>query len=942
MRLEKLLQALSDHQLLVATQGISGKESISGALITDSREIKTGDIFVCIRGFTSDGHAYISVAREKKAALVICEDDFVDNLPAIRVNDSRKAAALTAKLQFGNPSSKFRLVGITGTNGKTSTSMILYRAARALGYKAGWIGTLGYYINDKEFSTGHTTPDILELNKILDSMANEEVSLVFMEVSSHAIALDRVYGLEYDLCLFTNLSREHLDFHHDMENYGETKFRFFGQVLAKKAVGLVNTDDSFGRTIHGRLREQDAYAFSIGSSGSDYRIMNAELEWQSSKVLLSGPEGVIELNSKLIGRFNAQNLSMAAATLSLLGMERREIEQGISAVEPIPGRLQLVENTKGIGLFVDYAHTPDALETVLKAVRELPHKRVLCLIGAGGDRDHGKRSLMLASALRYSDAVLISDDNPRTENPNRIILDIISDAHPDLPWWVIRDREEAIHAIVGLARSGDVVLICGKGHETYQEIEGVRHTFSDTEIAGQAVSSGQADPGSLSLPVDALMLQIICDRVPLEQPLGYHPPKTYHHVSTDSRTIKDRSIFFALKGDRFDGHTYLGNVLQSEMNCAVGEISLPEHDRYLCVDSALGSYRKLCKRYLQMFGVYKVAITGSTGKTTTKEMLNLVCMEMAPTHKTSANDNNIIGLCQTILNIKPEHEYSVFELGTNHFGEIAELADTCTPDAGIIVNIGPAHLEALKDESGVYTEKSTLLRRPLNIRMFDADDDRFGEFRSSGKGVGYSELADYRITDTQTKQNSSTFRLNGFEYEVPYTAQHMITNAAFAIAFGLMRGMSAPEIQGAISNPLLLAHRMQEVDSVFGRLILDCYNANPASMRNAIEHWLRVLPGKPHVAILGDMLELGDMAYHYHAMIGAILAEKQHGLLITVGELSRLYHPQDNETQGSHFGTADELLSSLSLVGIPKDAVILVKASHGIRLDLIASHLQGV
>lgn len=940
MILDKLLAVLREHELLKSTQALEGIASIPGGLVTDSREIAAGDIFVCIKGFTSDGHAFIPIARERNAALIVCEDGFVDALPAIRVTDCRKAAALIAGIQYDHPSTKFRLVGVTGTNGKTSTSLVQFHAMRHLGYKAGWIGTLGYYINDKHYTTGHTTPDILELNRILDSMAREGVSHVFMEVSSHAIALDRIYGLEYDICLFTNLTREHLDFHKDMESYGETKYRFFSRVAQKLAVGLVNIDDQFGSTIHTRLREADGHVFSIGTAPADYHIDAIDLAWEGCRFALSSPEGILDIHSGLVGRFNVSNLAMATATLSLLGMDKRQIEEGIASVLPVPGRMQSIPNARGIGLFVDYAHTPDALDNVLKTARELPHNRILCLIGAGGDRDHGKRPLMLTAALRNSDAVIISDDNPRCENPNSIVLDIISDAHPNLPWWIIRDRELAIRSLIKLARPGDVVMICGKGHETYQEIMGVRHPFDDAGIARTAISEDSRPDEGMALPLDRLMLQVICGAAPEKFPAGYQAPCTYHYVSTDSRTIREGSVFFALRGEKFDGHAFLGNVLASDTNHAVGEIALPEHDHYTRAESSLECYRLLCKRYLQMFAIYKVAITGSTGKTSTKELLDLVCRQMAPTLKTTANENNIIGLCQTILRIDPSHEYAVFEIGTNHFGEIALLADTCAPDAGIIVNIGPSHLEAFGDESGVYQEKSTLFKRPLDIRLYDGDDARFGEFAASGYGIGYSEAARYRITDVTVKEKSTAFSLNGHFFEIPYVVRHMVVNAAFAIAFGLQRNFPAAEIQSALSGPLSMGYRMKEADSRYGRLILDCYNANPLSMQNAIEHWLGVDARQPHVAILGDMLELGGMASHYHSMIGAILAEKQYDMLITVGDLSRLYRPMDESVSGRHYATVADAITGLETLGLPEGAVILVKASHGIHLEQIAEYLQ--
>ena len=304
MRLSEVLQLLKQHNLLLQSRALEGIDSLSGAVRVDNREIKAGDIFVCIKGQFADGHRFIPDARARGAFLIVCEDEFTDALPAIRVSDSRKATALLAKLFYNDPSSSFRLVGVTGTNGKTTTSMLLFKAARELGISAGWIGTLGYYINDNHYETRHTTPDILQLNGIFAQMAEQGLKLVFMEVSSHALALDRVFGIEFDYCLFTNLSREHLDFHHNMEEYGKAKLKLFAGTLSGKAVGLINTDDSFGKRIYGELKAEGAYVFSLGSKNTDFVIRGdgSHNDWEQSRFTLQCRVGMVNIRSRLIGR----------------------------------------------------------------------------------------------------------------------------------------------------------------------------------------------------------------------------------------------------------------------------------------------------------------------------------------------------------------------------------------------------------------------------------------------------------------------------------------------------------------------------------------------------------------------------------------------------------------------------------------------------------------
>lgn len=940
MRLAKLIRILEYKGILREVRYVDGIDSVAGQPVTDNRMVQPGDIFACIKGLSVDGHKFAAAAIEKGAALIICEDPVEDGLPQVRVTDSRKAAALAAKLYHNDPSTKFRLIGVTGTNGKTSTSLIIFRALRAMGYKAGWIGTMGYYINDQEHSTNHTTPDIMELNGILATMVQADVSHVVMEVSSHALALDRVFGLEYDLCLFTNLSREHLDFHRNMEEYGAAKLKLFENVTTGKSVGLINIDDTFGNHIFHKLSKDGGFVFSIGREKAGYQISEIVCTWDNSKFALTCPEGTMQVTSQLLGQFNVSNLAMACAALNLLGFEAREIVNSISSIAPVPGRFQPVPNAKGKGVFVDYSHTPDALENIIKACRELPHRRIICLIGAGGDRDQGKRPLMLSSALHNADVVIISDDNPRTENPNRIVLDMVSDTHLDLPWWIIRDRRLAIRSAINLARTGDIVLLCGKGHEEYQEIEGIKHHFSDVEEASLFLESADSHVDGLAIPIDDLMIRLLSGNS-IEMPeSGYMHPRTYGGISTDSRSIMPGSLYFALKGERYDGHAFLGNVLQDKTNSAIGEISLPEMDQYIQVHSSIDVMAALHRKYLLMFDVFKIALTGSTGKTSTKELLRAVFSEQAPTLCTDANENNLIGLCKTIRRIRPEHEYAIFEIGTNHFGEIKKLADTCSPDAGIIINIGPSHLESFGDENGVYIEKTDLFRRTLRHRLYDADDPKFEEFHAIGAGVGFHDTATYRISAITSSTNSLTFSVNDNVFEIPFTAPHMAVNAAYAVSMGMRVGIPVATISRALLKPMPVEMRMQVEELAHKTLIADCYNANPVSMQKAIEYWIGLHKECPHVAILGDMLELGAMANHYHAMIGAILAEHEYHTLITVGELSVHYHPQTSPVRVIHFPDIDTAMLNVADIDLPNNSVVLVKASHGIELHKLLPTLR--
>jgi len=944
----RILDALKQHSLLVETANLEKLENWQGKVQTDNRKIKPGDIFVCIQGANFDGHNFINSALEKGAALIVCREINKKDIPYIKVKDSRKAAAVIARTVMLPEKITYTLIGITGTNGKTTTSLILYEALRNLGFRCGWIGTLGYYIEGKKFPSERTTPDIIELNEIFAQMIKAKVDYVVMEVSSHSLSLDRIYGVKFDYCLFSNLGYDHLDFHQTLENYGKAKMSFFEQGAKDGSISVINTTDSFGVQIRDMLKEKKAKVYSLGSNDAEFQYLDIKTDISKSSFKLVAENCEISVTSRLIGSFNIQNLGLAALTLYALGFSPEEIHHSLQDIPPVKGRLERVENNCNIGIFIDYAHTPEAIENVLKAVEDLPHKRILTLMGTGGDRDKGKRPLMLKSALNHSDVVIISDDNPRSENPEAIIKDIVSSADIFLPWWIIRNRQQAITSIIRLAQKEDIVLICGKGSEDYQEIEGIRHHFNDREETLKALSEREAinkDDDELILPIDQTLLKLLLTPNWEPEPKGYREPSSYYFLSTDSRSIKPGSVFIAIKGERYDGHSYLEDILKIKENCAIGEIPYPlnqssEKNRYYQVDNCLKAMGLISRKYLQLFPAKKIALTGSTGKTTCKELMAQVLQSSAPVLKTLANENNIIGLCKTIIRIKPEQQYAIFELGTNHFGEIAALAEVANPDIGIILNIGPSHLEYFGDEEGVFREKITLFKRPLALRLYPGDDYRFKCFANEGISIGYNENCDYRITQHKCYSENQSFYLNEDLWVLPYGAPHFALNSAFAIVLGLKLGIKKEKIQTALNEPIQLELRNQVEKRGTGLLILDCYNANPYSMQKALEYWQELNPELPHYAILGDMLELGESSIMYHQMISAMLSEMHYEQLITVGNYSRIFHPE-NESPILHYNTVEELIANRKLNSLPENAVILVKGSHAIQLERIIPILKG-
>lgn len=476
MKLEEILNGINIAEI----KGNVTKE-ISGLEI-DSRKIESGHMFVAVRGTQTDGHAYIGKAIEKGASVIVCEtypDNLDSDITYIKVNDTEEVVGKLATAFYGHPTSKLKLIGVTGTNGKTTIATLLYNMFRLFGYKVGLISTVCNYIDDEAIPTEHTTPDPITLNKLLGRMADEGCKYVFMEVSSHSVVQKRIGGLQYSGGIFTNLTRDHLDYHKSFDNYLKAKKTFFDN-LPKSAFALTNIDDKNGLIMTQNTKAK-VYTYSLRSI-SDFK----------GKVLEDGFDGMlmdinqIEVNVQFVGRFNASNLLAVYGSACILGKKPEEVLLKLSMLRPVSGRFETLRSNRGYSAIVDYAHTPDALANVLKTINDVLDGRgqIISVIGAGGNRDKGKRPIMAQEAVKQSDKVIITSDNPRFEEPQDIINDMLAGLTIEDKRKVvcITDRKEAIRTACMLAQPNDVVLVAGKGHENYQDIKGVKHHFDDKEV----------------------------------------------------------------------------------------------------------------------------------------------------------------------------------------------------------------------------------------------------------------------------------------------------------------------------------------------------------------------------------------------------------------------------------------------------------------------------
>ncbi|WP_286231413.1 UDP-N-acetylmuramoyl-L-alanyl-D-glutamate--2,6-diaminopimelate ligase [Neobacillus mesonae] len=483
MKLQQLLKCL--HPIIP----FKGEDPEITSIENDNRKVQNGSLFICIKGYTVDGHDFASSAVKNGAAAVLAERPLDIGVPVVVVKDTNRAMAVLADAFYGQPTQQLRLIGITGTNGKTTTSHLIEKILADSGQKTGLIGTMYTKIGDKTIETKNTTPESLTLQKTFHQMVEEGVETAVMEVSSHALDLGRVHGCDYDVAVFTNLTQDHLDYHKTMEEYKRAKSLLFSQLGNSYEVGrpkfaILNADDA-ASTMFKRSTAAHVYTYGIEEK-ADLQAVNIQMtsSGTSFDLVIGQEQYCVEL--QLIGKFSIYNVLAALSAAVVSGVPIHEAITSIEAVKGVAGRFELVNAGQNFTVIVDYAHTPDSLENVLKTIQHFANKKVFVVVGCGGDRDRTKRPLMAQIACRYASNPIFTSDNPRSEEPMAILKEMEAGVQGE-DYIVIEDRKEAIHTAIKQAEAGDVVLIAGKGHETYQQIGNVIHDFDDRLVAREAI-----------------------------------------------------------------------------------------------------------------------------------------------------------------------------------------------------------------------------------------------------------------------------------------------------------------------------------------------------------------------------------------------------------------------------------------------------------------------
>jgi len=913
---------------------LHARVSLTAHLKLDSRDIEPGDVFVACPGLSSDGRLYIDKALALGASAVLFEAPANDAIqtaaaetPMLPVTGLRALLGELADTWYGRPSAALAVVAVTGTNGKTSSVQWIAHALSRNDKPCGTIGTLGAVLPDGRTLGGDlTTPDVLTVHRTLAAMRDAGAQAVAMEASSIGIEQGRLDGVRVALAAFTNLTRDHLDYHGTMERYEAAKARLFNWPGLTAAV--VNADDEAGRRLIASMPAGMAMGYSLSDAAEIPAAMRArdlQATSQGQIFTLVSPHGEAQIVTRLLGAHNVSNLLLVAGVLYKLGLPFAQIARELAATDPVDGRLQTVETvpvstqtTAGRGgplVVVDYAHTPDALSralTALRAVAVARSGRLICLFGCGGERDPGKRPEMGRIAAELADHVVVSSDNPRTESPESIVEQILAGIPAAAKADVQVDRARAIMQTIWSASPDDVVLLAGKGHETYQDVGGEKLPFDDREWARLA----------LLLP----------------QVKG---------VSTDTRRIGTGELFVALVGENFDAHNYLDQA-EGRGACAavvahaVSDAKLPQ----LVLGDTRVALMRIGAAWRAQFTLPVVAVTGSNGKTTTKEMISAMLAEWqgeAGRLATAGNLNNDIGVPLTLLRLRSEHRAAVFELGMNHPGEIAQLAAMAAPTVALVTNAQREHQEFMHTVEAVAQENGAAIAALPDdgVAVYPGDEpysaiwDALAEPRRVlrfGLQPGLDVYAEQILADVGATRCRVVTPVGVADLVLPVPGLHNLRNALAAIASAIAAGAPLDCAVRALAGFVPVAGRMQHKHLSDGTLLIDdTYNANPDSVRVAIDVLARIA-GK-RVLVLGDMGEIGDNGPALHAEVGNYARE--HGLdaLITLGDASRAASAAFGV--GAHAcASVDEVVAALR--GL-RASCVLVKGSRFMRMERVVT-----
>ena len=929
MKLNELLKNAPDIEL----KGITEKAT----------DVQPGYVFCALKGTKANGADFIPEAIEKGAVAIITDQEVTADVPVIRVENPRMTLAEIAAQLF--PSQNLKKVAVTGTNGKTSTVYYVSEIMNKLGVLTASMGTIGVASPVLNIEGSMTTPDALKLNQTLHLLQETGLEAVAMEASSHGLDQGRLAGNQMMAGAFTNLTRDHLDYHGTMENYLAAKAKLFSEYVQENGVAVLNADIPEYDFLKNICLKRGLNIISYGKQADTLKLIS-QMPTESGQDLVVQVEGKeYTIPTKIYGDFQAYNILTAVGLCMGLGKTWSEIEPVLRELTPPAGRLENVGQTpNGAQVFVDYAHTPDALERVLISLRPHTKNKLCCLFGCGGNRDTGKRAQMGEIADRLADKIYITDDNPRNEEAAPIRA-AIKGACPKGEEY--DNRRKAIQTAIQNLEAGDILVLAGKGHESGQLIQGVNYPFNDKIEAQYVLKNMKETPLWRAAELKMALNTNVDENI------------SAYGVSFDSRVMNLGDLFVALKTDKNDGHNYVRQALEKgACACIVDhEIEGIFKENQIIVPDTFKALEALARFARMRTAATVIGVTGSCGKTSTKEMLAACLEKQGKTYKTEKNFNSNFGVPFTLANMPSDVQYAVIEMGISHPGEMTQLSDFVRPNVTIMTNIAPAHQEFFADTRAIAAEKIHILdyQNKEGSIILNVDDEQYQFLADTATGAGLKKIirfgqgekADFRLISA-TLQSDKTHVVAEWHgeklvFDLNFIGSHFALNSMAILAAIDAVGASVEQAVQDLQILTPVQGRGQTetvvVDGKTVHFIDDAYNANPVSMAAGIKA-LGLRSGQK-IAVIGDMLELGEKSYEMHLDILAELEQNSINKLYAVGPtMCQVFDLAPSDLQGAKATSAKDLVEVLKH-DLQDGDWVLFKASHGTGLDTLIKGLKG-
>ncbi len=917
----------------------------------NSKKVMKDYIFFAFKGANTDGNLFIKDAIKNGSKIIISDKIkkivSKNNILYLKTNNPRKLLSQFSSKIFNKKPDN--LIAVTGTNGKSSIANFYFQILNLNKIKVASIGTLGVNgINiKKKFS--NTTFDTIEINKILQKLKEKKIENVVLEASSHGLYQNRLDGLKFDIGIFTNLSRDHLDYHKSYKNYFNSKLILFNKLLKKKSYAIFDDDLKISSKLNRITRLKKIKKFTIGNDKSSFTILDHQLLKNEQKITLRFDKKKYIFSTKLIGRVQIKNLLMAimAAMKSKIPLDK--ILKIIQKIKPVNGRLEKIGKLYNNGIIIlDYAHTPDALRTCIKNVKEQFKLRKINLVfGCGGERDRPKRKIMGIIADRYCDKIYLTDDNPRSEDPNKIRRDIKSNISEN-KILEIPSRESAIKSAILDIKSNEVVIIAGKGHEVYQEYTN-RKFFSDKKCIEKFIKIKNK---SLNRNWKSNIVSEITKKK-IEKDININ------EASIDSRITKKNNIFFGIKGKKFDGNKFVTQAFNNGASISINENKKKnkfKNDIY--VKNSLKTFSEIGKMVRVSSDISSIAITGSSGKTSLKEMLGQMMSKIYQTSYSKKSFNNKYGVPISLFNINKKDKIGIFEVGMDKKGEIDFLTKKIMPDVGVITNISYAHIKNFKDLKGIANAKSEIIDNILEngAIILNADDKFFEFFKSKSLkkklriiSFGIQKKSDVSLINIKKEKFRSVIYVKYNQKKLKFTIKKNLENyiynilstlAVISIYFDLdkldksfFNDYQFPEGRGDLNLINLKEKKINLID--------ESYNSNPLSLQFSLDKLDSLnSKSKRKFILLGDMLELGKYSKKLHIEAARYINGTKIDKVYVFGkDIIETFNKIKPQKKGKILNSKKDILNFM-INDIKNGEYLMVKGSNSTGLNKISQNLK--